>query len=290
MATTQGTSHFVSVPDAVRYYRDHEGDDAENAVARKITDGEIHIGPPTLKPGETLSTIDNGTRYAITATEQPASVLTKKQTKTYGPRPITGYGKGATLTAEVRYDDQCGNGHNTFSITGEVRIPGRRDIEAGGCLHDDIARKFPELAPLIKWHLVSSDGPLHYLANTLYHADDRDHWGLRKGEFRQHTSRGPCQAGGVAGVPCWELRLPQGQAKEVYAHDKPAPLVLEWQPNGITGEGKARELDHARSSAVWPDATDEDLTAPGLQQRLEARLPALMAEFRAAVESLGFTY
>jgi len=53
---------------------------------------------------------------------------------------------------------------------------------------------------------------------------------------------------------------------------------------------KIRNLDHARASACWPDATDEDLTAPGLQERLEARLPALMAEFRAAIESLGFTW
>jgi len=56
------------------------------------------------------------------------------------------------------------------------------------------------------------------------------------------------------------------------------------------GEGKARELDAARSSAIWPDATDEDLTAPGLEDRLLARLPKLMQEFRAAVESLGFTF
>jgi hypothetical protein len=32
------------------------------------------------------------------------------------------------------------------------------------------------------------------------------------------------------------------------------------------------------------------LTAPGLEQRLMDRLPALLAEFKAAVESLGFTF
>ena len=55
-------------------------------------------------------------------------------------------------------------------------------------------------------------------------------------------------------------------------------------------EGKARDLDAARNAAVWPEATDEELTAPGLKERLEARLPALLVEFRAAVESLGFTW
>ena len=53
---------------------------------------------------------------------------------------------------------------------------------------------------------------------------------------------------------------------------------------------KVANLDHARSTAVWPDATDEDLLAPGLEMRLQARLPRLMEEFRAAVESLGFVY
>lgn len=225
----------------------------------------------------------------------PPSVLTKKQTLTYGPRHVTGYGPGAMLTATVRYDDQCGNGHNSFAITGVVVTPAskrRHDIEAGGCLHDDIARVFPELAPFIKWHLCGANGQIHYMANTVYHAGDRDHWGLRAGEFRQHTSRGPYQADGVAGVPCWELAFPERGAREVYSHEKPAPVVCEWRAYGITGEGKARDFAAARSCAIWPDATDEQLSAEPDQLRamLAARLPALMAEFRAAVESLGFTY
>lgn len=83
-------------------------------------------------------------------------------------RPISGYGKGAMLRVEIRHDDSCGNGHNSFAITAEVFKPEARDIEAGGCLHDEIARVFPELAGLVKWHLCSTDEPMHYLANTLY--------------------------------------------------------------------------------------------------------------------------
>ena len=59
---------------------------------------------------------------------------------------------------------------------------------------------------------------------------------------------------------------------------------IEWS------EGKKRELDVARRAAVWPEATDEELTAPGLKERLEARQAGLVAEFRAAVESLGFVF
>jgi hypothetical protein len=101
----------------------------------------------------------------------PASVLTKHQTKQFGPKPIAGYGPGAMITVKVRHDDQCGNGHNTFSITAQVETPAskrRNDIEAGGCLHAEVAQYFPHLAPFLKWHLTSTDGPLHYVENTLY--------------------------------------------------------------------------------------------------------------------------
>ena len=89
---------------------------------------------------------------------------------TKGPRLISGWGNGAMIKAEIRLDDECKNGHDSFSITGEIYIPKRRDCEACGCLHDEIAEKFPELAPFIRWHLTSTDGPMHYLANAMYHA------------------------------------------------------------------------------------------------------------------------
>jgi hypothetical protein len=220
--------------------------------------------------------------------ELPASVLVKNQKRVYGPKSYTENGHTYRITVTARYDDQCGNGHNSFGITADIREGGREYM--GGCRHDEVAKHFPELAPFIKWHLTSSDGPMHYGANVAYHAGDRDCWGLRKGEFRQHTSRGPNQNGGIEGVPNWVLELPDRQSRDVYATKKPAPVTLEWQPYGRTGEGKERDLDAARSCAAWPDATDEDLTAPGLEQRLMDRLPSLMAEFKKAMESLGFVY
>lgn len=76
-------------------------------------------------------------------------------------------GKNYRITATLRFDDECKNGHETFSITGDI-IQGKH-FEAGGCIHDDISHHFPQLVPLIKWHLVSTDGPMHYIANTIYH-------------------------------------------------------------------------------------------------------------------------
>lgn len=59
-----GTSHFVSLQAAHRYYAMyHEG---REAVARKIENKEIAIGPPSAKPGERVILIDSGMRYAIT--------------------------------------------------------------------------------------------------------------------------------------------------------------------------------------------------------------------------------
>ena len=140
----------------------------------------------------------------------------------------------SVLVANVRFDDECKNGHNTFSITADLYDETRRNGEeyvfnsmgkkryltARGCQHDLVTKHFRELAPLIKWHLTSTDGPLHYVADTVYHAE----------------------------------------------------------------QGK---LDYARESAVAPDATLAELSD---REWLLARLPALMVEFRAAVESLGFVY
>lgn len=206
-------------------------------------------------------------------------------------------GKPVTIIAEVRHDDECKNGHNSFAITGEVyesyRQHGEPTVkhESGktlwlsscGCIHDDIAEHFPELAPLIKWHLCSTDGPMHYVANTVYLAGDLDYNKLREGETRQIRN-------GKTGELCWVLDSPAPGNRYFDGPEPPQDVVLKWKPFCHVGKGKARELDAARSCAIWPDATDEDLTAPGLEDRLLARYPALMDEFRAAVESLGFTY
>ena len=113
------------------------------------------------------------------------SVLTKKQVKTFRTEYTNEDGQPCVLIAEVRYDDKCNNGHNTFTITGGLydrsdRIPHEASVKNSsgktlwlgscGCLHDEISKRFPELAPFIKWHLVSTDGPMHYIANAMYHA------------------------------------------------------------------------------------------------------------------------
>lgn len=62
-----GTSHFKSREAAMRYYKPYGYIDLARAVDRKLADGEIHIGPPALKPdgSERFTLIDGGLRYAI---------------------------------------------------------------------------------------------------------------------------------------------------------------------------------------------------------------------------------
>lgn len=215
------------------------------------------------------------------------SRLTKDQSLTES-RTWTETLNSYELTVILRYDDRCGNGHNTFSVTGVLYVNGRWD--SGGCLHELIQEHFPGYRHLIKWHLVSSDGPTHYVANTLYHVSDRDCWGLRKGERRQIRN-------GKTRKLSWKRAILDSQGQEVEP-DKyldsdtkpPITYTVEYVPWEHIGEGKARELDLARSTAVWPDATDEELLAPDLESKLIARLPRLLDEFKRDIEALGFTY
>lgn len=82
------------------------------------------------------------------------------------------HGENKRIVANIRFDDECGNGHNSFAITGDI-YAGKR-FESGGCIHEEIEKYFPELKKYIKWHLVSSDGPMHYVANTVYWAKERN--------------------------------------------------------------------------------------------------------------------
>lgn len=63
--TITGTCYFVSRAHAESYYAAYEGRNASKAVQRKLNKGEIHIGKPPLKDGETLCLCDEGRRYSV---------------------------------------------------------------------------------------------------------------------------------------------------------------------------------------------------------------------------------
>lgn len=266
-------------------------------------------------------------------------------------RTATVDGQKILMHAEIRFDDNCHNRHNSFAITGHGWYDHfkARDWDFGGCCHDMIEKVFPELAPLIQWHLVDTDGPMHYIANTVYHASDL-HNGKAKGEPNQWETR--VQLGN------WPMRLklekdflawllaaiehrkttpasnPHRKLFDIVAVPyvkKPGGGDYQFGPNYsfddfttdwykapfktmtdalefkealaqvrdevtvvkvVTGysPGKERNFAAARNSANWPDATDEQLSLPEPELRalLEARLPPMLDEFRAAMKGIGF--
>lgn len=159
------------------------------------------------------------------------SILTKNQKQTH----VVKNGNLVTF-CNIRFDDECGNDHNTFSITGEVYEKTRkRDLDKWdlriidgvyyemvtcGCIHSTVARRFSQFKHLIKFHLCSTDSPMHYKANTMY-----------------------------------------------------------WAKQG--------NLENARKSAVWEDATLHQLLS---EIALDKHLVELQAEFKQAIESIGFTW
>jgi hypothetical protein len=213
--------------------------------------------------------------------ELPESVLVKKQSRRLETRKL---GR-MSVSPVVRWDDECGNGHNTFSVTADTVewIDGRK-YDGGGCCHDTIAVTHPEIAHLIKWHLVSSDGPMHYLANTEYHA--LEHGPI--GGWLMFTDRSlPVP---IVGMHAGYHRNGYGKQNELWlakwlCHNDPR-YTLNIDPK----TAKKANLDHARSSACWPEATDEELKHPYLRAHLAQRLPALMEEFYRDVTNFGFTY
>lgn len=114
--------------------------------------------------------------------------------------------------------------------------------------------------------------------------DREELWGPNKG----------IPAGGMQrdeqGNHIWRLPGASRRAPEIRSKTKPEALVFEYQP--MLGVGKAREFDEARRCAIWPDATDAELSVPAeqLTAALEARLPKLQRDLKALIESYGMTY
>ena len=196
----------------------------------------------------------------------PPSVLTCKQVKTFRT-DYTENGEPRTLIAEVRHDDECGNGHNSFAITGELYEPHAQRgeptvkhasgrtlwLNSCGCLHDEIAKRLPELAPFIRWHLSSTDGPMHYAANAKYWAG---HSGYRDGKPN-------------------------------------SPPNLEYLKSTIAFGALPEDTAFNLADCLYNDArgfTWNENKAHELEQWLHARLSALMLAFKRDVEVLGFTY
>lgn len=262
------------------------------------------------------------------------SILTKYQKKKLSARPLDYCGEKCQIFPIIRYDDECGNGHNTFAITCDIRNS-RGKWVAGGCCHEEFAQAYPEFAHLIKWHLCSSDGPIHYIANTLYHASNSKDTRYKVGEpnrwakvlkfnrscithkfskdflnFLENNNNLQFEVVEVQHEPttgfqyspkytfkgfnCRWCECPFDTQEKAIEFSKELSSK-KWKILTIVvgyQEAKERDFKSARISAIWEDATDEELSLPGeeLKKILLKRLPKLMKDFKKDIEALGFIY
>ena len=87
-------------------------------------------------------------------------------------------GETHKICANISLDDDCHNMYSDFSITADVYIKrrnGRWVWYSGGCQHEIIARRFPELKRFIPLHLCSHDGsPMYPVENGFYHVGNSE--------------------------------------------------------------------------------------------------------------------
>lgn len=185
------------------------------------------------------------------------------------------------VAVDIHWYRLGGNEHKHLSITGMVSDSTGKWLESCGHVAEDIARVYPELRHILKWHLMNEDGPMHYIANTVYHAGD-DGKGKQRIGYTDPTR--------TKTAPMWECRGPDIRYRLHVGATCPSPevITLSWAP--VLNEGKDRNLDAARAAASWPEATDEQLMlpAPALTALLQARLPAMMEQFHQDMAALGF--
>lgn len=107
------------------------------------------------------------------------------------------YKENVNIYIQISLDDDCKNGHEDFSITGEVfkhtstNSKSDRFCITAGCIHDDILRHFPEYEIFIDLHLCDFEGsPMYSIGNGFYHLKNNQkdylikHWQITEEEFR----------------------------------------------------------------------------------------------------------
>ncbi len=88
---------------------------------------------------------------------------------------------GEILIISMRCDDECKNGHDTFSITADIYKKGTkvfsdRNWLSGGCQHEEIVNAKKSLAPLVALHLSDGDGvPMYAIENGYYYMTNSEY-------------------------------------------------------------------------------------------------------------------
>jgi len=186
--------------------------------------------------------------YADTADRRKFNGLPRMDF-TLEPRPLE---DGTLVRPRVKFDTLEGvNQAPYLSITCDLlEQRGSRFVDVGGgAAHEALAEAFPELAPFIKWHLVSAEEPLHYIANTMY--------------WTERAIKGTCRYDG---------ELSERDRETAAKH---AASTAIWSQLG-------EYIAMARANGL-----DWSVAGPRLEEALNLRLPALMRAFREDLEKLA---
>ena len=102
--------------------------------------------------------------------EAGAEIMKEWQYHLVRERSIEGWGEGRRIKVTAGLHWLQGNQKPYFSVTANIYRPGESDIDACGCMHDEILKTWPDLAPVVAMHLSGPDGvPMHFEENGLYH-------------------------------------------------------------------------------------------------------------------------
>lgn len=205
------------------------------------------------------------------------------------------------IVAEYGFDSLNGPGRESFGVTASLRNvrDTRSEGHSFGCLHDHVAKAYPELKPLLPWHGMMADGPMHYDANAAYHYELM----LGIGEY-QKPEDDPAKCLRHLKSTVVFGALPDDEETLAHAMAEPvdlttANMVLEnrrhdlTQAQGRLGDAEAalkrlREEVYQCERAVGTVMKEirAKRTAP-IRAWCERRKPALMSEFIKTMRAFG---
>jgi hypothetical protein len=186
--------------------------------------------------------------------------LTYKTSKTVGKEDIF---------VTIQLADECKNGHQDFSITGDIYEAGKPKSDryhiAGGCIHEDIAKHFPQFIPFIKLHLCDWQGiPMYAADNGFYH--------LRNG-----LDRTPITAPNFKNKYCEYYRITDGQFDELSMCANNLQYSIKLSTLGILEQWKIeaneaiKQLEQLTDTEFLPDSVKSNYIAPTEGQLLDEK-------------------
>lgn len=214
---------------------------------------------------------------------------------------VPGTNSGTTWKSEKRgIDERCrmqvavrffSIGQQAPHLSATATIWQYEKTAATGVMNDEIRTHFPELAPLLPWHLCSTKGPLHYIENTVHHASNRDAYGRLAGE--------PCAWTDAVQFGTNPIKHPLKAAFSVFLQENGPPsnydfevVALSHRDRGQPGKTQfADKFTFVGFANVWHEAPfDHEARALDFLEALREHDPVYTRNRPAKIEEgqLGF--